>query len=95
MSYCGNCKVLLQPSYTQCPYCDSGDLEAKPPNPTQGPWRGLPDIPGIVEGQEVGGELQEKAIQYYIDQSGEGTKIQVGTDRYDQALDIQKQVLGH
>ena len=94
MSYCVDCNVLLKPSLNECPYCDSGDLAINPPPPSQGLWTRLPNIPGIVEAQEVGGELEAVAIQYFIDQSGEGTKIQVGTEKYDQALDIQKTVLG-
>jgi len=94
MSYCETCNVLLKPSLTQCPYCDSGELAINPPAPTQGNWIPLPNIPGIVEAQEVGTELKNKAIQYFIDQSGEGTKIQVGTEKYDQSLEIQKTVLG-
>ena len=93
MSFCVTCNVLLKPSLSQCPHCDSTNLEQKPPDPSQGLWTELPDIPGIVEAHEVGDELYIVAIQYFIDQSGEGTKIQVGTEKYDQALDIQETVL--
>lgn len=94
MSYCANCKVLLQPSLTVCPYCDSHELMDSPPDPQQGNWISLPDIPGIADGKEVGAALKKEDIQYYIDQSGDGTNIKVGDKRYVQAKKIQEDVLG-
>jgi hypothetical protein len=94
MAYCASCKVLLNPSYNECPYCDSQNLEANPPDPQQGGWIDLPSIPGIADGKKVGGELEKKNIQYYIDQVGTATSVTVGSEKYDQALQIQEDVLG-
>ena len=94
MSYCAPCKVLLNPSLEECPYCDSHELLGGAPDPQQGEWVVMPNIPGIVEGKKVGTELEKDAIQYYIDQSGTGTNVTVGAQKYDQALQIQKDVLG-
>jgi hypothetical protein len=93
MSYCDTCKVLLPPDLTQCPYCYSKELLPDPPDPSQGDWVSLPNIPGIVEAQEIGPHFDDESIQYYIDQSGTGTHIEVGTEKYDRAKEIQEEVL--
>jgi len=95
MSYCTDCNVLLNPELTQCPYCDSGELVPDPPPPSQGNWVNLPNIPGIVEANKVSPELTKKDIHHYIDQSGTGTNIKVGTEKYDQGKQIQFEVLGY
>ena len=95
MGYCKNCKVLFSPDVTECSYCDSGALAPNPPDPSQGDWVALPIVPGIAEAQKVGGELEVNAIQYHIYQPGTTTNVVVGNEKYDQAKEIQENVLGY
>ena len=93
MGYCIGCNVLLKPELTECPYCEFSELMEFPPNPQQGDWVTMPSIPGIADARKIGTVLADESIDYYIDQSGEGTHIEVGTEKYDRALEIQKDVL--
>ena len=94
MGYCISCNVLLKPVLTECPYCDLSELMEYPPDPQQGNWISMPSVPGIVDARKIGTALSDESIDYYIDQSGEGTHIEVGTEKYDWALEIQKEVIG-
>lgn len=94
MGYCKDCKVLFSSDVTVCSYCEPGELESYPPEPSQGEWISLPFIPNIAEARKVGDALEEEAIQYYINQPGTTFNIMVGSDKYDRAKEIQANVLG-
>ena len=95
MAYCENCKVLFSPEVSECVHCQNTELVSDPPDPSQGEWVPIPIIPGIVEAQQVGDALDEEAIQYYINQPGTTTNIVVGEEKYEQAKEIQENVLGY